>query len=210
MPILRSGTTPRSVKFMAAVVTNGWHQELRQCLIMLFVATAALLSCHYRARNLSARRCEWVASIAFCITLSLVIPARVRGLIHDYKNYPVCIESRTKSWRSGLSNGNTMIWWSPPRGLVADTFLFAPGVYNSESKAPGVADIMHFFIKTIWKYGRGQGASGLSLMNRQQRCGGSGSVATSSPALFVNLAVIWAKSNFPPRASRLRKLKHDS
>jgi hypothetical protein len=128
-------------------LTNGWHQELRQCLIMLFVATVALLSCHYHARNISARRCEWIGSIAFCITLSLVIPARARGLIHDYKNYSVCIESRTKSWKSGLSNSNTMIWWSPPRGQVADTFLFAPGVYNSESKAPGVVDIMHFFHK---------------------------------------------------------------
>ena len=128
-------------------LTNGWHQELRQCLIMLFVATVALLSCHYHARNISAQRCEWIGSIAFCIALSLVIPTRARGLIHDYKNYSVCIESRTKSWKSGLSNSNTMIWWSPPRGQVADTFLFAPGVYNSKSKAAGVVDIMHFFHK---------------------------------------------------------------
>jgi len=128
-------------------ITNFWHQGLRQCLIILFVATAALLSCYYHAPNLSVGRCEWFGSIAFCITLILVAPARVRGLIHDYENYSVCIESREKSWRSGLSDGNTMIWFSPPRGRVADTFLFAPGVYNSESKAPGVLDIMHFFHK---------------------------------------------------------------
>jgi len=128
-------------------LTNFWHQGLRQCLIILFVATVALLSCYYHAPNMSVRRCEWIGSIAFCITLIVVAPARVRGLIHDYKNYSVCIESRNKSWRSGLSDGDTMIWFSPPRGRVADTFLFAPGVYNSESKAPGVLDIMHFFHK---------------------------------------------------------------
>jgi hypothetical protein len=128
-------------------LTNFWHQGLRQCLIILFVATAALLSCYYRAPNLSVGRCEWIGSIALCITLILVAPARVRGLIHDYQNYSGCIESRDKSWRSGLSDGDTMIWFSPPRGRVADTFLFAPGVYNSESTAPGVLDIMHFFHK---------------------------------------------------------------
>ncbi len=128
-------------------LTNPWHHELRQCLIMLFVATIALLSCYHQSAELSVRRCEWLGSTAFCVVLVLMIPARLGGLIHDYKNYAVSIESRNRSWSSGLSDGDTMIWLSPPRGRVADTLQFMPGIYKSESKAPGVLDIMHFFHK---------------------------------------------------------------
>jgi hypothetical protein len=128
-------------------LTNPWHQEFRQCLIILFVATVALLSSDYQYRNLSLRRCEWIALIAFSLALSLVLPSRVAALIHDYKQYSACIESRNSSWSSGLAKSSTMIWWCPPRGRVVDTMLYVPGVYNLDSKAPGVLDIMHFFRK---------------------------------------------------------------
>jgi hypothetical protein len=128
-------------------LTNPWHQEFRQCLVILFVATLALLSCEYRGPNLSPRRCEWTALIAFSLALGLVLPGRVAALIHDYRLYSACIESRNSSWCSGLTKGNAMIWWRPPRGRVADTMLYVPGVYDLDSKAPGVLDIMHFFRK---------------------------------------------------------------
>jgi hypothetical protein len=128
-------------------LTNPWHQELRQCLIVLFIATMAVLSCYWRAPNLSLERCEWIASIAFAAALLAVLPSRVPALIHDYKQYAVCAERRRRSWRSGFADGNRMIWWCPPRGRVADTLVYTPGVYDLQSRAPGVLDIMHFFDK---------------------------------------------------------------
>ena len=128
-------------------LTNPWHQELRQCLVMLFIATVALFSCHYHVPFCDLRRTEWLGGIFVFIALILVVPGRFDALIHDYRNYPVCIENRNKSWNSGLSDGNAMIWLSSPKGQVANTLLFTPGIYNLESKAPGVLDIMHFFRK---------------------------------------------------------------
>jgi len=128
-------------------LTNPWHQELRQCLVMLFIATIALFSCHYHAPFYDLRRTEWLGVIFVFITLVLVVRGRFGALIHDYRNYPVFIQNRNKSWNSGLSDGDAMIWFSPPKGQVADTLLFVPGIYNLESKAPGVLDIMHFFHK---------------------------------------------------------------
>ena len=73
---------------------------------------------------------------------------RLNPLIHDYGNYSICIVSRKKSWKSGLSDGNTMTWYSPPRGRVASTFIFPPGVYNISSKEPDYAIYMlRFFHK---------------------------------------------------------------
>jgi hypothetical protein len=128
-------------------LTNPWHQELRQCLIVLFIATMAVLSCYWRAPNLSLERCEWIASISFAVALIAVLPSRVPALIHDYKQYAVCVERRRRSWSSGFADGNRMIWWCPPRGRVADALVYTPGVYDLQSQAPGVLDIMHFFEK---------------------------------------------------------------
>ena len=115
-------------------LTNPWHQELRQCLIMLVIATAGLLSCHYHMRILNIRRLEWLGAMFVFITLLIVVPPRVGPLIHDYRNYSVCIVTRETSWSSGLSDGNTMIWFTPPKGRVASTFVFLPGTYTADSK----------------------------------------------------------------------------
>ena len=129
-------------------LVNSWHEELRQCLVMLFIASAGLLSCHYRSQIRNLPRLEWVGAAFMFITLMLVVPARVSPLIHDYGNYSICIVNRQKSWKSGLSDGNTMTWYSPPRGRVASTFIFPPGVYNTASKGPDYAIYMlRFFHK---------------------------------------------------------------
>jgi hypothetical protein len=124
-----------------------WHEELRQCLVMLVVATVGVFSCHYRPWILDIRRVECLGGIFVLGTLILVVPRRCTALIHDYRNYSVCIESRNKSWDSGLSDGNAMIWFSPPKGQVTNTFLFLPGTYDSEAKHTEYVYIMQFFGK---------------------------------------------------------------
>ncbi|MBV9673421.1 MAG: hypothetical protein JO076_11440, partial [Verrucomicrobia bacterium] len=89
-------------------LTNGWHQEMRQCLIIMLVASIALFSCHYQDSNLSKKKCEWIASVAFCIAMGLAVPERWRGLVFDYRNYSACVESRIESWNSGLSDSKSM------------------------------------------------------------------------------------------------------
>jgi hypothetical protein len=128
-------------------LTNPWHQELRQCLIVLVVATAALFSCHYHVQIVDLRRSEWLGGIFVLLTLLFVVPGRIRALVHDYSNYAACIESRNESWRSGLANGKAMIWFSPPKGQVANTLIFEPGIYNSETKDLGPLNVMQFFHK---------------------------------------------------------------
>jgi hypothetical protein len=128
-------------------LTNSWHQELRQCLIVLLLATAALFSCHYHVQRVDLRGSQWLGGIFILITLLFVVPGRMRALIHDYRNYPAGIESRHQSWRSGLADENAMIWFSPPKYQVASTLIFEPGIYDLESKDPGPLNIMHFFHK---------------------------------------------------------------
>jgi hypothetical protein len=128
-------------------LTNSWHQELRQCLIVLLLATAALFSCHYHVQRVDLRSSQWLGGIFILITLLFVVPGRMRALIHDYRNYAAGIESRHQSWRSGLADENAMIWLSPPKCQVASTLIFEPGIYDLESKDPGPLNIMHFFHK---------------------------------------------------------------
>jgi hypothetical protein len=128
-------------------LVNSWHEELRQCLVMLFIAGAALLSCHCHPRIRNVQRWEWVGAAFMFTSLMLVVPARVSPLIHDYGNYSVCIVNRQKSWKSGLSDGNTMTWYSPPRGRVASTFIFPPGVYDTGSKGSDYAIYMLRFFR---------------------------------------------------------------
>jgi hypothetical protein len=130
------------------ISTNDRHHELRQCLIILLITTVALLSCHYHAATLDIRQSEWLGGIFVFITLLLVVPQRLGALKHDYKIYSVCIENRSKSWNSGLSDGDTMIWFSTPQCQVAGTYVIAPGTYNLESKSPaGAQSMMQFFDK---------------------------------------------------------------
>jgi hypothetical protein len=128
-------------------LTNPWHEELRQCLIMLLVAILGLVSCHWHARMLDMPRLEWLGGVFALSMLGLVVPGRFRALLHDYRNYAVCIESRNKSWNSGLADGNTMIWFSPPKGQVAQTLLFVPGIYYSDAKDNSYVHINQFFNK---------------------------------------------------------------
>jgi hypothetical protein len=130
-------------------LTNPWHEELRQCLVMLVVASVGLFSCHYGPRILNPRRAEWLGGVFVLSTLILLVPRRCTSLVHDYRNYSACIESRNKSWRSGLSESNAMIWFSPPKGEVAQTLIFLPGTYNSESKNTDYAHLMRFFNKRV-------------------------------------------------------------
>ena len=92
-------------------------------------------------------RWEWLGGIFAVGMLSMVVPGRFRALVHDYKNYAVCIENRNKSWNSGLSDGNTMTWFSPPRGQVAQTLTFVPGIYYSNAKDNSYVHINQFFEK---------------------------------------------------------------
>ena len=131
------------------LLTTPWHEELRQCMVMLVVATVGLLSCHYQPRIRNKRRVEWLGGLFVLSTVILLVPQRCTALIHDYRNYPVCIGNRNKSWASGLSHGNTMIWFSPPQGQVANTLIFLPGTYDSESKNADYVHIMHFFNKSV-------------------------------------------------------------
>jgi hypothetical protein len=128
-------------------LTNPWHEELRQCLVVLLVATAGLFSCHWRRRIRSKRTAEWLGGVFVLSALILVVPRRCTALIDDYKNYSVCIENRNKSWTSGLSDGTKMVWFSPPKGQVANTLIFLPGAYDSESKDTDYVPIMRFFNK---------------------------------------------------------------
>jgi hypothetical protein len=128
-------------------LTNPWHEELRQCLIMLLVAAVGLLSCHWHTGMSDIPRWEWLGGIFAVGMLSMVVPGRFRALVHDYKNYAVCIENRNKSWNSGLSDGNTMIWFSPPRGQVAQTLIFVPGIYYANAKDNSYVHINQFFEK---------------------------------------------------------------
>jgi hypothetical protein len=114
---------------------------------VLVFATAALFSCHYHMPIVDLRRTEWLGGIFVLLTLLFVVPGRIRALVHDYRNYAACIESRNESWRSGLANGEAMIWFSPPKGQVANTLIFEPGSYNSETKDLGPLNIMQFFHK---------------------------------------------------------------
>jgi hypothetical protein len=69
-------------------------------------------------------------------------------LRHDYRSYSVCLENRTRSWNSGLSDGNTMIWSSPPQGQVVGKHAIEPGMYTLKSKLPAcVVPMMLFFRK---------------------------------------------------------------
>lgn len=123
------------------------HDELRQCLIILFIATVALWSCHYRASICGIRNLEWRAVIFVFITLISAVPGRFMALRHDYRSYSVCIQSRIRSWNSGLSDGNTMIWSSPPQGQVVGKLEIEPGMYTLKSKLPICVGMMQFFRK---------------------------------------------------------------
>lgn len=124
------------------------HDELRQCLIILLIATVALWSCHYRASICGIPNLEWPAAIFVFTTLIFVVPGRFRPLRHDYRSYSVCIENRIRSWNSGLSVGNTMIWFSPPQGQVVGKHAIEPGMYTLKSKLPAyVVPMMLFFRK---------------------------------------------------------------
>jgi hypothetical protein len=129
------------------IPTNDRHHELRQCLIILLIASAVLLSCHYHAPISEIRRYEWLGAIFILISLVFVVPGRLSALVHDYKNYSVCIEDRINSWNSGLSEGNTMIWLSSPQGQVANKNTIATGMYNLKSNSPSVVPMMQFFRK---------------------------------------------------------------
>jgi hypothetical protein len=128
--------------------TNDRHHELRQCLIMLLIATAVLLSCHYYAPICEIRNCEWLGAIFILMSLMFVVPGRFRALVHDYENYSVCIENRINSWNSGLSEGDTMIWLSSPQGQVVNKDPIAVGMYDLKSNSPPcVVPMMQFFRK---------------------------------------------------------------
>jgi hypothetical protein len=128
---------------------NDRHHELRQCLIILLIASVVLLSCHYYAPICEIGRCEWLGGIFILVSLVFVVPGRFSALVHDYRNYSVCIENRINSWNSGLSEGNTMIWLSSPQGEVASkNAIAAAGMYNLKSNPPPWAvPMMQFFRK---------------------------------------------------------------
>jgi hypothetical protein len=129
------------------IPTNDRHHELRQCLIILLIANVVLLSCH-NAPICEIRRCEWLGAIFILISLVFVVPRRFSALVHDYRIYSVCIENRSNSWNSGLSEGNTMIWLSSPQAQVASKYTIAAGMYNLKSNStPCVVPMMQFFRK---------------------------------------------------------------
>ena len=130
------------------IPTNDRHHELRQCLIILLIASVVLLSCHYYAPIYEIRKCEWLGAIFILVSLVFVVPGRFSALMHDYRNYSVCIENRITSWNSGLSEGNTMIWLASPQGQVASKNTIAAGMYNLKSNSPPyVVPMMQFFRK---------------------------------------------------------------
>src|ERR1700751_3640519 len=131
-------------------LTNPCHEEFRQCLIMIIVATMGVFSCHFSLKQRNIQTVKWLGVLFILTTLLFVAPRRWAALAHDYKNYSICIESRHKSWQSGLSEGTTMVWYSPPKGQVADTLLFFPGAYDLGAKASddlAYSHIMQFFCK---------------------------------------------------------------
>jgi hypothetical protein len=128
--------------------SNDRHHELRQCLVVLLIATVGLLSCNSHATIRDMQKLEWLGATFVFSTIVLVVPQRISALKHDYRNYSACIENRNSSWNSGLSDGNTMIWFSPPKGQVANTYITGPGMYSLKSKSPDYAvAMMHFFQK---------------------------------------------------------------
>jgi hypothetical protein len=128
--------------------TNDRHHELRQCLIILLITIVALFSCHYHFLAFEIRRAQWLGIGFVFVTLALVVPQRFSALKHDYRNYSVCVENRSKSWKSGLSDGDTMIWYSTPPGRIVKAYLVEPGTYDLESNPPArVTPLMHFFQK---------------------------------------------------------------
>jgi hypothetical protein len=127
------------------ISTNDRHHQLRQCLIILLITNVALLSCHYPAAVLRQARSEWLAGMFVFIALLLVVPQRFGALKHDYGNYSVCVRNRSKSWDSGLSAGDSMIWFLTPQNLVASTCMIEPGAYDLESKSPPCAQLMMQF-----------------------------------------------------------------
>jgi hypothetical protein len=128
--------------------TNDRHHELRQCLIILLITIVALFSCHYHVPTFETRRLQWLATIFVFVTLVLVVPQRFSALKHDYRNYSVRVENRRKSWKSGFSDANTMIWYSTPPGRIVKAYVGEPGMYDLESNPPArVTPLMHFFQK---------------------------------------------------------------
>jgi hypothetical protein len=109
-----------------------------------------VFSCHFSPKQRNIQTVKWLGVVFILTTLLLVAPRRWAALAHDYKNYSICIENRHKSWQSGLSEGTAMVWYSPPKGQVADTLLFFPGAYDLGAKASDDLDyshIMQFFGK---------------------------------------------------------------
>ena len=128
--------------------SNDRHHELRQCLIILFVAAAATLSCSFHGTVCDLSKLEWLAAIFVFVTIVLAVPPRISALEHDYRNYFACIENRRRSWNSGLSDGDAMIWFFPPQGRVANTYINRPGTYNVKSTSSEYAmDMLQFFKK---------------------------------------------------------------
>jgi hypothetical protein len=117
-------------------------------LIILLITIVALFSCHYHFLAFETRRAQWLGIGFVFVTLAFVVPQRFNALKHDYRNYSVCLENRSKSWKSGLSDGDTMIWYSTPPGRIVKAYLIEPGAYDLESNPPArVTPLMHFFQK---------------------------------------------------------------
>ena len=128
--------------------TNDRHHELRQCLIVLLITIVALFSCHYHLPTFETPRPQWFGTLFVFVALVLVVPERFSALKHDYRNYSASVENRRKSWNSGLSDGNTMIWYSPPPGRMVKAYMIEPGTYDLDSNPSArVMPLMHFFQK---------------------------------------------------------------
>jgi hypothetical protein len=114
----------------------------------MLIAIVALFSCHYHLPTFETRRLQWLGAIFVFVTLILVVPQRFSALKHDYRSYSVCVENSNKSWKSGWSDGNTMIWYSTPPGRIVKTYVVEPGTYDLKSNPPDrIIPLMHFFQK---------------------------------------------------------------
>ena len=134
--------------FAYGEATNDRHHELRQCLIILLITVVALFSGHYHLSTFETRNLQWLGAIFVFVTLAFVVPQRLSALEHDYRIYSVCVENRSKSWESGLSDGKTMIWYSTPPCRIAKAYMLEAGTYDLESNPPAlVTPLMHFFHK---------------------------------------------------------------